>query len=123
MRPCKPTDWFIARTGYGMKGMLYAHREAWKEANGPIPPGMLVCHSCDNRSCVEPTHLFLGTDKDNQHDSINKGRHSSQREGHLEKMWEGAKKWNRSQENAEQLRAAAKKSSQYPKIADIRKRG
>lgn len=52
----------------------YAHRIAWELRNGPIPKGMVVCHKCDNPSCSRPDHLFLGTQKDNIHDAIRKGR-------------------------------------------------
>lgn len=51
-----------------------AHRIAWMIANGPIPYGLLVMHSCDNSSCCNPNHLTLGTAKTNQRDCIARGR-------------------------------------------------
>lgn len=52
-----------------------AHQLAWVMLNGPIPADMLVCHTCDNPSCVNPNHLFLGTWDDNVQDMVSKGRH------------------------------------------------
>lgn len=54
--------------------MLAAHRVSFELHYGPIPLGMFICHSCDNPSCVNPEHLFIGTNKDNQQDAISKGR-------------------------------------------------
>jgi hypothetical protein len=82
--------------GYGMiywekhmKKML-AHRAMWEMTNGEIPAGLHVLHRCDNPSCVNPDHLFLGTHRENMQDKLAKGR--AYPEGWRENVQEAAAK-------------------------------
>lgn len=70
-------------TGYGHFKMKHsdgkqkktrAHRVSWMIFKGEIPKNLLVLHKCDNKICVNPEHLFLGTGQDNINDMISKGR-------------------------------------------------
>lgn len=78
----KPGCWIwngtIDADGYGRCKVnceaAYAHRASWVFVNGPIPDGLVVCHRCDNPPCVRPSHLFLGTQRDNITDAVSKGR-------------------------------------------------
>jgi HNH endonuclease len=58
----------------GQRTQIFVHRLAWELVNGLIPDGLDILHTCDNRKCVRPTHLFLGTATDNMQDMLRKGR-------------------------------------------------
>jgi hypothetical protein len=68
----------VGSHGYGMfqsdTGLITAPRYAWTITYGPVPDGLFVLHTCDVRRCVNPHHLWLGTQADNVHDCMRKGR-------------------------------------------------
>ena len=93
--------WWAASTNGNGYGLFYldgkmqkAHRVAWILANGPIPDGeghhgTCVLHRCDNRLCVNPDHLFLGTMADNMDDMAKKGRSTKGERHPKAKLTEG----------------------------------
>lgn len=83
-----------------------AHVTSWIIHNGPIPKGQCVCHHCDNKLCVAPHHLFLGTKKENTDNMMSKGRYV------LGAHYKG-----------EQNGSAKLTSSQVLKIRELRKLG
>lgn len=75
---------YTNRAGYGAfqirsKISVFAHRASWEIFKSKIPKRLYVCHKCDTPSCVNPDHLFLGSNSDNQKDSVIKKRHHESR--------------------------------------------
>lgn len=114
----KPSDcwlWTGALTGAGYGAMtllgreVAVHRLVWEMERGPIPPGLLVLHKCDMRPCCNPRHLFLGTQADNVHDMMSKGRKASK---------VGALHHNAKMDEA-RVRAARRRRSNGERAADL----
>lgn len=68
----------LSTTGYPITSINYktcrVARLLWERANGPLTPDIYLCHKCDNPKCIELSHLFEGTAKENMQDAIDKGR-------------------------------------------------
>lgn len=111
-----------ASTGYGQlsrggrgNGTVHAHRVSWELHNGPIPPrggahGAVVMHICDNRLCVNPKHLMLGSQSDNVADMDAKSR---RRNRNLRGVQHGMSKWTEAQ-----VRAVKRATGSYREIAE-----
>lgn len=82
-----------------------AHRLAWELANGPIPKGMVVCHRCDVKACINPAHLFVDTVLGNNEDKRRKGRQAK------------GEKVNTARFTAEQVRKIRKDNRRTDEIA------
>lgn len=78
VRGCRNWTGTRNKWGYGyfwLNGkMRRAHKVAWETVNGPVPDGALIMHRCDNPACVNPDHLSLGSQQDNNDDMQRKGR-------------------------------------------------
>ena len=106
-KDAKPNDCWIwdgaifKQTGYGQFGSVKtgvhtAHKYSYQLFNGQVPEGLFVCHSCDNRLCFNPKHLWLGTAKQNSEDMVKKGRYN-----HVRNRQKGENHWRHKPDKSE----------------------
>lgn len=100
-------QFFMGSRHGASRRMHAAHRVAWTLVCGEIPPGMRVLHKCDNQACVNPNHLFLGTQLDNVKDMLSKGRKNTARGER-----QGSAKLQA--EQVSQIRSEYKKNARFP---------
>lgn len=78
MNDCIEFQGSLINSGYGIRTIqgkrVLAHRAAYEKHYGPIPDGLWVLHKCDNKKCVNPLHLKLGTIRDNTDDALERGQ-------------------------------------------------
>jgi HNH endonuclease len=103
--------------GYGLiildnskEGSMLAHRLSWEIHNEPISDGLCALHKCDNPSCVNPYHLFLGTHQDNSDDKVAKGRSPRGETHHHSSLTE---------DKVREIRRLANEGKTHQSIADM----
>ena len=110
----------VSSAGYGLQwheGKCWqAHRLAYLKTFGELPSHLFVCHKCDNRLCVRPEHLFLGTNMDNLNDAISKGRLKRTEEMNRRSAERGKKQWADPETRARSI-AAVKSPERAKKIS------
>ena len=111
----RPDGYGILQKGPGLNSFYRAHRLSWEIHYGKIPYGKHICHHCDNPKCVNPEHLFVGTDADNQRDKWEKGR------GNPPPKFPGSKNHNAklTEKDVKNMRTLRKKGWSNREIAEL----
>ena len=116
-------NWTAGRfhSGYGYFGVAEwkekrAHRVSYRLHHGEIPEGKVICHTCDNPGCVNPEHLWLGTQKENMQDAKQKGRVSN---GALKGTYKNPKKYG-SKTHQYAIHQDAKRAQRYQDMTMLR---